>query len=532
MTVTETGRYNDIPGRPIHENPKNPEAMDLIRHWLQTCDEEHACSSRKDSWLPRRVLDIQRDTSGETAYLTEPASDDQGLYACLSYCWGQGANFVTTKATLDSHIAGVRISELPKTCQDAVHVARSCGVRYLWIDAICILQDDQQDWELESARMDDVYSRAYFTIAADRSPGYDRGFLQPRIPPVYVPLRFATRAGSTTDAFAFLRSSKMLLSDHDVEAIFSHEPLSERGWAYQERVLSPRVIHFAADQLYFEWEEYCEFEDGFIKDWKVPLRSAQETDSRAYQREPTLSLLRRWEAIVKGYTSRKLSKKSDKLPAQAGLAKRHETLVGDEYVAGLWRKSFLAGLCWMSELDRTGIRRQSDPSFRAPSWSWASVDERIISTFCFSDKKPTAEVLDVRVELKGQNRYGELTDGYISLRAPFHRIYIDCSTGEYAGWLPLLKDESDADADIPSSTCQFDNGLSTDDLRSMPLFFVTLLQVEQGTIPAYAGLVVVPVKDQEAVYRRVGMSNDISAEDLPNIASMVGLEHVLPIRIV
>ncbi|PQE20746.1 heterokaryon incompatibility protein [Rutstroemia sp. NJR-2017a BBW] len=100
-------------------------------------------------------------------------------YACLSYCWGTDLdnNVKTLKANLKQHLDGILISVLPKTIQDAVLVCQRLGIRYLWVDALCIIQDDEEDWENESIQMCDIYSGSHITIAAHRVESCKQGFL-------------------------------------------------------------------------------------------------------------------------------------------------------------------------------------------------------------------------------------------------------------------------------------------------------------------------------------------------------------------
>jgi len=101
-------------------------------------------------------------------------------YACLSHCWGKSRSTqLTRKATLDANQHGIGIAEMPQTFQDATYVARKLGVRLLWIDSFCIVQDDEEDWEHESVLMADVYAQCLFVIAATDSADDDNGFLGP-----------------------------------------------------------------------------------------------------------------------------------------------------------------------------------------------------------------------------------------------------------------------------------------------------------------------------------------------------------------
>jgi hypothetical protein len=87
-------------------------------------------------------------------------------YATLSHCWGFHQPLRTTKATLDLHLQKIRFSDLAKTFQDAAVTCRRLGIRYLWIDSLCIVQGDEEDWQIQSAQMASIYKGSTLTIAA------------------------------------------------------------------------------------------------------------------------------------------------------------------------------------------------------------------------------------------------------------------------------------------------------------------------------------------------------------------------------
>lgn len=136
-----------------------------MKNWLNTCNREHqnCCSLLEHPTLPSRVLRI--DQSVNQIQLVS-GSDQRGPYAALSYCWGGHNPVTTTTKTLQAHERGISISSLPLLFQQTIEVALIMGLKYLWIDALCIVQDDLQEWEKEAAQMADVFSNTYITIVA------------------------------------------------------------------------------------------------------------------------------------------------------------------------------------------------------------------------------------------------------------------------------------------------------------------------------------------------------------------------------
>lgn len=226
--------------------PKLPEAgsqiqFELLRAWLRTCDntKTHSCHPALEGTLPTRVLDVGTAGSPNVLRLHCSSRKERGRYIALSHRWGPYGMFSTIKENLAAFLKSIEFDELPKTFQDAVFVTRQLGIRFLWIDSLCIVQDDREDWEKQSKLMEDVFQSAYCTIAATK--GSFDGFLTPRRSRKVVAMK-SNLGGSyyiceTIDDF-----------HSDVE----EGELNKRGWVLQERVLSHRTIHFTATQLYWE----------------------------------------------------------------------------------------------------------------------------------------------------------------------------------------------------------------------------------------------------------------------------------------
>jgi len=157
---------------------------------------------------------------------------------------------------------------LPKTFQDAVRFAREFGVQYLWIDSLCIIQNDPEDWAREAARMTEVYESGLFTIAADAGDSSSAGLLHTdegrRVTICVLKAPGLRYAGTMVDVYVRADGEKMIndVAHHNiVDAIADstnhreRSRLSRRAWVMQERLLSPRTLHFTAAELAWECNE-------------------------------------------------------------------------------------------------------------------------------------------------------------------------------------------------------------------------------------------------------------------------------------
>ena len=193
--------------------------------------------------------------NAEVLRLYLPKESEGVKYTALSHRCGEhpptmtDPQFCTTADNVDARGNGFSISELPRTFQDAIRVTRELGIEYLWIDSLCIIQWNEEDWKREAGRMEDVFASAYCTIAATSAVDSNAGFLARNRSTEYV--RVEDDAGNQ-----FCVCAHMDDYENDVE----QAELNKRAWVLQERVLSRRTLHFSANQTYWECGEgvYCE----------------------------------------------------------------------------------------------------------------------------------------------------------------------------------------------------------------------------------------------------------------------------------
>jgi hypothetical protein len=238
--------------RGIQDDPICDFNISKILGWAKNCEQNHrACngSSPRSSGgtvAPWRLIDVGLPGQPDVRLI---GTDDQQLkYVALSYCWGKNqTGYMTTTETIGQMMQGVPLALLSQTIQDAVMVVRRLGIRYLWADALCIVQGQNQnaDWMDEIQRMGHIYSNAYLTIGATSASAASQGFLAHRIRSG-VPIDFRVSKNGRCEGRVFFRGCSEIISSfrEDVE----DSPLLQRAWVKQERILSRRTSDFSSRQ--------------------------------------------------------------------------------------------------------------------------------------------------------------------------------------------------------------------------------------------------------------------------------------------
>lgn len=489
-------------GRPAVE-ALNETARNRIERWVVECHGHEHCSMPPTP-LPTRLIDLGFQYSGDLVRLVEADRNTRGHYIALSYCWGGEAHITTTRSDLETKKKGIQLEALPRAFQEAIPLARGIGIRYLWIDSLCICQDDPQDWERESANMAAIYKNSYLTFSATGAKNASMGLFFPRKPRSYVRFPY-----TTNDIRGHVFACTLPLGQEvfrEINLEMAAEPLSQRAWGLQERLLSQRVLHFASDKMYFECMEWTVSEDGI----ELPIK--RDCIHHLYA-HPSLTdalhldALEHWYSLVSRYRSRKLTFPSDKLPAMSGIARDYSEMLEDSYVAGLWRNSMLGGLAWNSG---GGCKAVSD--YRAPSWSWASVDGAFGGS---PDKhwRPLASILDCHVDVDGENPYGRVKAGWVKIEAPLIPLILSDTKGP-VGNIRLRTGNGDQDGAIAGfDTISRDFGASSEMVKAMSLYVLVLADISADRLrrnlpprkePLYTSLVITPAGLDMKVMKRVG----------------------------
>lgn len=233
----------------------SPAHLELVRQWLQDCDDDHVdshCHAAKTERmtarlkkLPKRFIDVGKVGEAEV-HLREPGDGNVVEWVALSHRWGSGPHYSTNRKNLDSHVKGIEVESLPATFRDAITVTRALGIQYLWVDSLCIVQGPGGDFNQEAKRMEDVYSGAYCVIAASRATGHYSGFLGERKARDYVGLQ---GEGENEAPFYICE----MIDDFSGHVLAGE--MNRRGWVLQEHALARRTIFFTEHQTYFECGE-------------------------------------------------------------------------------------------------------------------------------------------------------------------------------------------------------------------------------------------------------------------------------------
>ncbi|KAF4333259.1 hypothetical protein FBEOM_12941 [Fusarium beomiforme] len=408
-------------------------AVALAKEWLATCCANHTkCCMSPDSQhlagtLPTRLIDVSSKGEALAPKLfipTHPLPDIK--YVALSYAWGSGHDFAkSTASNLDEMTRCLPWDKLAKTIQDAIIFTRKLSIRYLWVDALCILQsegpDDAQhraDWSYEAARLGQYYQNATLTIAATGAISSNDGLFLRRpaleFDPEPVILKQNANGGET-DIFVIQPPTPSWY------VAMQNAALLTRGWAIQERVLSKRILHFCASCLLWECHEsrvteinpgvtdslaYVSIGEDFISAFK-DMNNLQEDD-----------IMRSWYQFISVYSSTNFSFHTDKLPALSGIATRIKDRFPQDYIAGIWELAIPEGLAWMAV-----ETEEPDPGSDLPSWCWAT---RRSASFFFvrddNDWNPMMQVKSWSVTTNGPQTSGQILQARLTISGIFKRI--------------------------------------------------------------------------------------------------------------
>jgi hypothetical protein len=417
-------------GRPVTLEAVSQQDLVKARGWLDECSHDRTlhpyCLQHDHDFVPTRLIEIEQHVNGSLVLRIEQHTKGQRVeWACLSYCWGGDQPSKTTRANLAARRVTLPLADLPRTIRDAVHVAWSLQIRYLWIDALCIIQDHADDVAREIATMPEIYMYGACTISASRATSSEEGFLQGHVVDEIhhkpISLLVVCPDGATGNIY---------LSNPGSEYRYAKEPIHTRAWCYQERVLSPRIIDFGHTQIQWICKSKRYADGGRIDSAARTDALIQGTLEGLSQRE----LLHAWSDIVSKYSRRDITFAGDRLLAVSAIAAYFAPLLRCDYLAGHWRDLLSLELGWI-----VGQPKYPRPkTYVSPSWSvslypvhsfantairsWASISDHVYWDM-LDEHVSTVEIVDCKVQLaRPFAPFGAVKNGYLIVKAQIRQV--------------------------------------------------------------------------------------------------------------
>ncbi|RMX85984.1 hypothetical protein D0869_03412 [Hortaea werneckii] len=403
--------------------------------------------------------------------------------------WNADDFAMLLKENVDALSIAVPEQALPRTFSDAIEITRTLGIDYIWIDSLCIIQDDEDDWRRETAIMEHIYGGSYVNLAASSATSVHGG--------CWVSNNETHNAFRTKVKVGDDELVREIRDDAFYDRAVWDSHLATRAWALQEKLLSPRNLHLGDRGAIWECRSTIANED-------LPDGFTQNLGSGLLRKTRSLQYLQQWWAdVVRLFTKADLTYARDKLPALSGIARHVHSQKGGQYLAGLWRDERIeAQLCW-----RVDEPRLRPTMWRAPSWSWASVDGPVSyaptqSGICEDEY---AHVVDARVTPLAGDVFSELTGGVLHIScAGFLRGHVvDCDNVIVSG--------DDETFHCPVFLDTLDESYLSPDIT---VYLLPLIGGKQGSIvrrdggqfepKLILGMVLRATRDNPREFRRIG----------------------------
>lgn len=380
-------------------------------------------------FFPTRVLDLECNSNELEApsrriRLVTKAEVLENIiefppYVALSYCWGfaeqASTQSTTTSSNFEKNKMNIDLQTVSMVIQDAVTVCRTFRIRYLWVDALCIIQDNLQDWERESSIMGDLYQNAYFTIGVASSKSCHDSFLSNSLPAIEFPFSSSLNSGAKGTYRIVARGDTQSPDYSSNEFEDMEGSWQNRGWVMQEIFLSRRLLVFGGNMVHAEF--------GKTSHWMERMVCKNlDYDS--------------WRGLTLSYSSTQLTFDKDRLPAISGLARLYAEALGDQYLAGLWRKDMYVALFWsihsrIYNFHKLVTSLEAPHPYIAPSWSFARQMNFAEAGFDYfylhmmGNKQPKCDIIDARCTAVGLDTFGEISSGFLVLSAKMTALKSD-----------------------------------------------------------------------------------------------------------
>ena len=493
--------------------------FDLARMWSASCEKSHPqCRLESALPLPKRVIDVGF-WAEDPIRLHLTTLRETFDYVALSHCWGDADTVPKTMIKdLKHYQRRIPKAFLSRTFQDAIKITRQLGFRYIWIDALCIIQDSEDDWKEQAAAMANVYGGAFVTIAATSASNGAGGCFTCRQSSDF---RLGSAADIGYDVYArpvdgHRDNFPSALRERNSEPKW---PVMKRKWCFQERMLSRRMLCYTDKELVWECktELRCQCDGrlahgtcvgphlgshkaGFARLSNVP----GPTGLSLYHNDT--NAIRLWEGVLEEYTARQLTYPEDILPAFSGVARAFDGRGWGIYCAGIWSNLLPASLYWRST---TYVSHHRSSEYLAPSWSWASIVGAVETPWLHLYIDPLecdAVVCSASCICSSSDPFGRVEGGKLVLDAAAcqrkvmaSESGIDCSSEHWV----LSERYCFFENEDRSKRCHID---TEEDFIDVLGASVWLLCIRQSLSSRDDGFYLILRANADGTYRRIGMS--------------------------
>ncbi len=357
-----------------------------MKSWLKECELNHPYCKPNIDGLPKRLIRVGSPTEPYPRLVYTQDLDPRNIrYASLSYCWGKSKTATTTKTTEVSYLDKISLESLPQTIRDALTISQKLNIPYLWVDALCIVQDDEHDWQLEASKMANIYFGNTLTIAATDAEDSSGGF--------FACPSTTDAHESNSDLFVIGRPNesnlhlqiRLLGGTSDGKTSVLHT----RGWTLQEMVLSHRIVQFTQSELHWRCRSAWWTESGMSYDLSSTIYGNVPLLDNINLSKPSSTCSSTWWKWIENYSNRHLTYVKDRIPAIVGLLNYYQKLTDDVSILGLWKSTLPQDLLWM----RLFSLPDSIPDSKIPTWSWLSCPAGVVFDF-FSWSMDNSDVQD------------------------------------------------------------------------------------------------------------------------------------------
>lgn len=517
---------------------------------------------KSPGFFPKRLLDLGSTNENGTIKLVTRIPGDKMLaasYATVSHCWGKAKTLKLLSNNIETlKNDGIDLDSLPISYKEAIHFATALDIRYLWIDSLCIIQDDPQDWFSEASVMDKVYLGCDICIALAGAAENSEPSFARRSHSQIRPIRITAEwDGSHVKDYT--------IRDGFMSRDYTSSVLAQRAWVVQESVMSHRTLSLGKIQAWYQCLENvaCETYPGWIP--KVLNPSIDHSNVLSKSDDLWQYRHKTWESTVERYSDAKLTYISDRLIAFRGITNFYSSRLEEQALAGLWRSQLPFQLLWRTltsntldgreaGLDNDGPVRRPRP-LRAPTWSWLSIEGRVqfyhTYTLGLAEEGSVTALCTVQhVQVDESLRDGQsyVVEGRITLQGALHPIRLgndgrlappltaDANSTEFAyiSASPSVQEHFGREG-IPYLSAQWEpdeegeqGGLevfqrnkhtgpsdSTNKkiVEHVNAFCFPILEKRQEGFPLTAGLILEDSKMQPGLYERIGLYQTIGEEE-------------------